>query len=43
MDEVLELALESKIEAQPGPGSESETPVGLEPPTLETDRGSLTN
>jgi ATP-dependent Lon protease len=42
MDEVLDLALESKIEAQPVLASESETPVGLEPPTLETDRGSLT-
>jgi ATP-dependent Lon protease len=42
MDEVLELALESKIEAPPALVSESETPVGLEPPTLETDRGSLT-
>ncbi len=42
MDEVLDLALESKIEAQPVLVSESETPVGLEPPPLETDRGSLT-
>jgi ATP-dependent Lon protease len=42
MDEVLELALESKIEAQPVLVSESETTVGLEPPPLETDRGSLT-
>ncbi|MGA2608871.1 MAG: endopeptidase La [Terriglobia bacterium] len=42
MDEVLDLALESKIEARPVLVSESETPVGLEPPTLETDRGSLT-
>jgi ATP-dependent Lon protease len=42
MDEVLDLALESKIEAQPVLVSESQTPVGLEPPTLETDRGSLT-
>jgi ATP-dependent Lon protease len=42
MDEVLDLALESKIEVQPVRVSESETPVGLEPPTLETDRGSLT-
>ncbi|MGB7590374.1 MAG: endopeptidase La [Terriglobia bacterium] len=42
MDEVLDLALESKIEARPVLVSESETPVGLEPPPLETDRGSLT-
>jgi ATP-dependent Lon protease len=42
MDEVLDLALESKIEVPPVLVSESETPVGLEPPTLETDRGSLT-
>jgi ATP-dependent Lon protease len=42
MDEVLELALESKIEAQPVLEPESQTPVGLEPPKLETDRGSLT-
>jgi ATP-dependent Lon protease len=42
MDEVLELALESKIEVPPTLVSESETPVGLEPPILETDRGSLT-
>jgi ATP-dependent Lon protease len=42
MDEVLEVALESKIEASPALVSETETPVGLEPPTLETDRGSLT-
>ena len=43
MDEVLDLALESKIKGQPVLVSESETPVGLESPTLETDRGSLTN
>jgi ATP-dependent Lon protease len=42
MDEVLEVALESKIETPPALVRESETPVGLEPPTLETDRGSLT-
>jgi ATP-dependent Lon protease len=42
MDEVLDFALESKIEVQPVRASESETPVVLEPPTLETDRGSLT-
>jgi ATP-dependent Lon protease len=42
MDEVLELALESKIEAPPVLVSESEPHVGLEPPSLETDRGSLT-
>ena len=42
MDEVLDLALESKIEVPPVLVSESETRVGLEPPTLETDRGSLT-
>jgi ATP-dependent Lon protease len=43
MDEVLDLALESKIEAPQVLVPESPTPVGLEPPTLETDRGSLTN
>ena len=43
MDEVLDLALESKIEPQPGLAAESQTPVGLEPPTLETDHGPLTN
>jgi ATP-dependent Lon protease len=42
MDEVLEVALESKIEVPPALVAETETPVGLEPPTLETDRGSLT-
>jgi len=42
MDEVLDLALESKIEVPPVLVQESETPVGLEPPTIETDRGSLT-
>jgi ATP-dependent Lon protease len=42
MDEVLDLALESKIEAPPVLVGESEAPVGLEPPTIETDRGSLT-
>jgi len=43
MDEVLDLALESKIEAPQVLVPEPQTPVGLEPPTLETDRGSLTN
>jgi ATP-dependent Lon protease len=43
MDEVLDLALESKIKGQPVLVAKSETPVGLESPTLETDRGSLTN
>jgi len=43
MDEVLDLALESKIEVPPVLVPEAETPVGLEPPNLETDRGSLTN
>ena len=43
MDEVLDLALESKIKARPVLVAKSETPVGLESPTLETDRGSLTN
>jgi len=42
MDEVLDLALESKIEPQPTLGPESPSPVGLEPPTLETDHGPLT-
>jgi ATP-dependent Lon protease len=44
MDEVLDLALERKIEAPPVmvPAA-SETPVGLEPPVLDEDRGSLTN
>jgi ATP-dependent Lon protease len=43
MDEVLDLALESKIEPRPTLAPESQTPVGLEPPTLETDHGPLTN
>jgi len=43
MDEVLDLALERKIEAPPVLVPEAETPVVLEPPNLETDRGSLTN
>jgi ATP-dependent Lon protease len=43
MDEVLDLALESKIEAPPVLVPEATPPVGLEPPTLETDRVSLTN
>jgi len=43
MDEVLDLALESKIEVPPVLVPEAETPVVLEPPNLETDRGSLTN
>jgi ATP-dependent Lon protease len=43
MDEVLGLALESKIEGPPVLVTEATPPVGLEPPTLETDRGSLTN
>jgi len=43
MDEVLDLALERKIEVPPVLVPEAETPVVLEPPNLETDRGSLTN
>lgn len=43
MDQVLDLALESKIEVPPVLVPEAETPVVLEPPNLETDRGSLTN
>jgi len=44
MDEVLELALESKIEVPQVLVPETATPVALEPPpALETDRGSLTN
>jgi hypothetical protein len=43
MDEVLDLALESKVKGQSVLVAKSETPVGLESPTLETDRGSLTN
>ena len=43
MDEVLNLALERKIEVPPVLVPEAETPVVLEPPNLETDRGSLTN
>jgi ATP-dependent Lon protease len=43
MDEVLDLALEHKIETRPvlvsGPG----TSAGLEPPSLDTGRGPLTN
>jgi ATP-dependent Lon protease len=43
MDEVLDVALESKIEAPQVLVPEAETPVVLEPPVLESDRGSLTN
>jgi ATP-dependent Lon protease len=43
MDEVLEVALVSKIEAPQVLVPEAETPVVLEPPALESDRGSLTN
>jgi ATP-dependent Lon protease len=43
MDEVLDLALERKIEVPPVLVPEAETPVVLEPPNLATDRGSLTN
>ena len=43
MDEVLEVALERKIEVPPVLVPEAEAPVELEPPNLETDRGSLTN
>jgi ATP-dependent Lon protease len=43
MDEVLDLALERKIEVPPVLVPEAETPVVLEPPDLESDRGSLTN
>jgi len=43
MDEVLDVALERKIEAQPILVPEAETPVVLEPPVLDSDRGSLTN
>ncbi len=43
MDEVLDWALESKIKGQPVLVDKSETPIGLESPTLETDRGPLTN
>ena len=43
MDEVLDVALERKIEAQPVLVPEAETPVVLEPPVLDSDRGSLTN
>jgi len=43
MDEVLDLALEKKIEASAVMVPASETPVVLEPPVLDGDRGSLTN
>jgi len=43
MDEVLEVALERKIEVPPVLVPEAETPGVLEPPNRETDRGSLTN
>ena len=43
VDQVLDLALERKIEVPPVLVPETETPVVLEPPDLDTDRGSLTN
>jgi ATP-dependent Lon protease len=43
MDEVLEVALERKIEVPPVLVPASEAPVVLESPVLDTDRGSLTN
>jgi len=43
MDEVLQLALESRIGAPPALAAEAPAPVPLEPPGLETDRGPLTN
>jgi ATP-dependent Lon protease len=43
MDEVLDVALERKIEAPPVLVPASETPVVLEPPALDEDRGALTN
>jgi ATP-dependent Lon protease len=43
MDEVLDVALERKIEVPPVLVPEAETPVVLEPPALDADRGSLTN
>jgi len=43
MDEVLEVALERKIEVPAVLVPASEAPVVLEPPVLDGDRGSLTN
>jgi ATP-dependent Lon protease len=43
MDEVLDLALERKIERAPESAHEPEASRALEPPTLDTGRGSLTN
>jgi ATP-dependent Lon protease len=43
VDQVLDLALERKIEVPPVLVPETETPVVLEPPDLDSDRGSLTN
>ncbi len=43
MDEVLDLALERRIEPQPLMVRETEAPSALEPPALDTDRDSLTN
>jgi ATP-dependent Lon protease len=43
MDEVLEAALERKIEVPPVLVPASEAPVVLESPVLDTDHGSLTN
>ncbi len=43
VDEVLDLALERKIEVPPVLVPGAETPVVLESPDLETDRGSMTN
>ena len=43
MDEVLDLALERRIEPQPLLVRGTETPSALEPPAMDTGRDSLTN
>ncbi len=43
MDEVLDLALERKIEPLLTLEPEAETPAALEPPPRSADRGTLTN
>src|SRR3989449_7668068 len=43
MDEVLDLALERKLERRPVLASEPESPTVLDSPSHDADRGSLTN
>jgi ATP-dependent Lon protease len=43
MDEVLEVALERKIEGRPPLVSEDKPGSSLESPSMDTGRGSMTN